>query len=193
MLTFEQKVNEIPSLFTKRHAHIIHGLIRWLRPENVLEVGAYAGYMTAWMAQALEENDYGIVTAIDNYSLGTGMEMIHNNLVALGLANRVFLLDDDSMKMEFFPICDFAFIDGNHGYEGVSSDVNKAIKAGATCIVLHDSTSWWGVNKFVNEYQLESFNQISVPFDEGLTVYLAKHPIYPPQYTEERFPKGYVE
>jgi len=187
---FERKVKQIPTLFTHNHAHIIYGLIRWLRPQSALEVGSFHGFITAVMAKAIEDNfNDGVMYAIDDFSLGTSAAILHNNLLNLGLAHVVAIIDGDSQKVEW-PPCDFAFIDGDHSYTGVLADVEKAISMGVNCFVLHDTQSWWGVNDFIKKaieggyVWSHQFDLIHVGFDEGLAVFLRKPAQQSPKYTQ---------
>lgn len=197
---FEKKVQSIQTLFTQRHAYIVYGLIRSMRCMSVIEIGSFMGYMTAWMARAMKDNgDGGLVYAIDNFSLGTSPEILHNNLFHLELANGVGIIKGDSMAMHpgELPPCDLAFIDGNHGFEGVTNDVRLCVELGAQCLILHDYESWWGVNRFVKEFeqsiQSHEWGMIRFPYDEGLAVMMKRTPIGEPKYTEEQYPKGIVE
>lgn len=197
---FERLIDDtIQSLFTKRHKHILYGLVRWLRPIAIAEIGSFDGYCTAVMAKALQDNGGGHLFAVDNFSLGTSPDRLHNNLVQLEVANHVSIINTASGQLTELSSIDMAFIDGNHGYDGVTNDIELVIAAGAQCIVLHDSQSWWGVSKYMDDYFRNSTlkesvaNYIEVPFDEGLTILMLKPKISPPKYTKEQFPKGYVE
>lgn len=209
---FEKQVNEIKSLFTKRHAHIIYGLIRWLQPEHCVEIGAFEGYISAWIAKGLQDNDRGMLYCVDNWSLGTTAQQIHNNLVMLELANQVAIFDVNQFPDQ--APCDFAFIDADHSLDGVTNDVINVINRGASCIVLHDTTSWWGPKQFIEKIKpisigpvtssttsatydnydsiREHFNFIQQHFDEGLTIMMRKLPSIPVTYSEEDYPKGHV-
>lgn len=192
---FEQKVSNIPSLFSGRHCHIIYGLIRWLKPEYCVEVGSFHGYMTAWMAQAVKDNDNdGIVITIDNFSLGNDPSVIHNNLVALGLSDIVYILNGDSKTVQWPDRVDFAFVDGDHSKEGCLHDVSKSFELGAKCVVVHDTSSWWGPAEIASVMQRNpSFGMIEVTFDEGLAIFMPVVKDRTIKYTEEKYPTGAVE
>ena len=140
MNTFEKRVSVIKSLNSGNHSHLLYGLVRWLRPTTIVEVGSFAGYSTAWLAKGLQDNGFdGTVYAIDNFTLGTTADMLHNNMQLLGLANYDTIVNANSQEMKAFPACELAFIDGDHSYEGCKSDIDKAVNAGANCIAIHDT------------------------------------------------------
>jgi hypothetical protein len=189
---FESKVNHIPTLFTQRHALLVYGLIGWLRPMNCIEIGSYAGYMSAWMARALQKNqDNGRLYCVDDFSLQTNAAGLHNNLTVLELPN-VIIIEEKSENL-IWPYVDFAFIDGDHSLDGCAKDVYNAEKAGAKCIVIHDTSSWWGPRDFVDKmgFNPAEWGRIEVGFDQGLTVYL-KHSKSPLMYSQEDYPTGKV-
>lgn len=197
---FEIKLNKcIPSLFTQRHAHIIYGLVRWLQPQICVEIGSFKGYMTAWIAKAILDNDNdGVLFAVDNFSLGTTASEIHNNLCHMQLANAVLICDANSQDYQL-PTnhVDLAFIDGDHSYEGVRKDVESMMDRNAQCIILHDTQSWWGPRKLIESPNTElitryGYSGITVPFDEGLTVLMKEAHLGPVTYTEENYPLGRI-
>lgn len=190
--TFKQRVEKIPTLYTQAHAPILYGLVRWLKPQTVIEVGSYAGYATAWLARALQENaEDGHVIAIDEFSLGTSPAILHNHMVMLEVANHVQIIPHSSNAFPW-PSCDFAFIDGDHSFEGVTYDFNAAVQAGAECIVIHDTRSWWGPEKFIHEKEALGYRFIEWPQSEGLAIYLKAYPRTQPRETQEKYPTGKV-
>jgi hypothetical protein len=218
---FEKRVQMIRTLFTQRHCYLVYGLIRQIRPQSVIEIGSFEGYMTAWIARALHDNgDDGLVYAIDNFTLGTSPAILSYNLAALGLAQQLRILDVDSQTLDAsqYPPCNLAFIDGDHSFLGVANDVKKCIQAGAEVLILHDTESWWGVNDFkhlvetgsmqlkreISEEEMSYANWvvsevcgywgfISVPFDEGLAVLIKRTAYRKPTYSYEDYPKGLCE
>ena len=193
----ENLVKNISNLFCTRHVEIVKGLIKWLRPETVLEIGCFRGFVSANILLALEELDNdGKLYIIDNFSLqGAHLAVVHNNLVSCGLGSNVFILPIDSKQAQpQLPPIDFAFIDGDHSLESVAHDFKMATELGAKCIVLHDSVSWWGVRDFVDAFSTENsgWNKIEANFDEGLTIFMAKEQKPPVTYTKEAYGKGEV-
>ena len=169
-------------------------MIRALRPQSVVEVGAYCGFLTAWCARALEDNEQGgKVYVIDNFSLNSDPQTISNTLAALELANRVHIIEGNS-RLVSWPSCELAIIDGDHSYEGCKADWERAIGSGAKCVVFHDTFSWWGPHKLISELRsVPGVDILEYPFDEGLVVAFIRDYVKPePRYTESQYPKGHV-
>lgn len=194
---FEKRISDIPTLFTKRHAHVAYGLVRSLQPSAIVEIGSFAGYMTAVLAKGCLDNGEGIVYAIDNFTLGTTATHLHNNMQIAGVAQHVMIVEADSQKLEQVPNCDLAFIDGDHSYHGLVNDINLCLNAGATTLLIHDTRSWWGPNKLLTElregiHENKEFEFIEFPYDGGFLVMQQKVTLLQPQYTEEKYPTGVV-
>jgi hypothetical protein len=192
---FQCHVAKVPNLFTTRHAHILYGLVRWLQPSIIVEIGAFKGYSTAWLAKAAQENhNGGMVYAIDDFSLYTSPIELQNNLVALGVGANVMLRDGDSRNTDLWPhFVDLVYLDGNHSYDYVNREVQIAVEKGADCIILHDSQSWEGVQRFVKENDIFGYSKIGVGFDHGLTIYMREPGYAKPLHTEADYPEGYVK
>lgn len=173
----------------------MYGLVRWLEPKHIVEVGAWNGYCTIHLAQACEDNGFGEVTVIDDYSLGNAASEIHNNLHRLGLANRLKLISGKSSDVVWPDKVDFAFIDGDHSLDGCVGDCNKAIERGAKCLVIHDTVGWWGPRDYVEimrEQGQGAWDVIECNFDSGLAVILKREDKPAPFYSEEEYPQGHV-
>lgn len=188
----EFDITDIPSFNMDRHMWLIYGLVRWLRPESCVEVGAFMGRVSCAIAEALHEEDCGYLTCIDDGSYGQSAEILHNHLAYFGLANRVtFSFGDSADESLWPPSVDFAVIDGNHSLEYVERDFENAAKRGASCIVLHDTTHWWGPREFVEKMRgNREFSFLKVPFDAGLTVFIRNTEDGPLVNTRESNPDG---
>jgi hypothetical protein len=200
----------VRSLGTFRHAQMLYGLIRWLRPQSVVEVGTCFGAAAVWMARALQENHceiiggdaeptpLGSITCIDDWSLtGSAVEFLVN-VGRCDVADVLRMSAGRSTDLAMWPErVDFAFIDGDHSYEGCRRDVLEAVGRGATCIAFHDAADWWGPVRFLLEAECvplwDGWDLIAQPHDGGLAV-LLKRPEWPAvTMTEADFPTGAVQ
>ena len=185
----------IERLHTSRHAWVMYGLIRSLCPHSVVEVGAWHGFCTLHLAQALEDNGAGVVTVIDNFSLQNDAVAIHNNLNRAKLGHRLNIINGKSSEVQWPAQVDFAFIDGDHSLQGCLDDCNKAIQRGAVCVCIHDTVGWWGPRDYVEMFRKESAGQWDVMefgYDSGFTVLLKQFPKPPVFYSEKDYPEGHV-
>lgn len=185
----------VPNLWTDRHAWLMYGLVRWLRPVNCVEVGAYAGFSSMHIARALEDMGQGHLWCIDDYSLGTSAADIHNNLVRAGVASRVTLVSGKSREVEWPKRVDFAFIDGDHSFDGCRMDCDEVIRLGARCVCIHDTQGWWGPAEYLEMFREQSagvWDVMEGVFDSGFAVLLKREPKNPPFYTEQTHPAGVV-
>lgn len=200
---FEDAAARINCLNTRRHGQLLHGLIRWLRPQSVVEVGSYTGYTAVWMARALQENARdgapGKLLCIDDFSLAP--EAFHafwHNVGACGVGDVVSLEPKASAEAEWPAQVDFAFIDGDHSYEACKHDAEKAISLGAKCVALHDVQDWWGPREwfFLEENDPpggeHGWSSFYVPFDGGLGVLLRDETLPPETFTREAYPLGRI-
>lgn len=196
---FWEAVQTLDGIGSKRHAEMLHGLIRWLQPESVVEVGSWRGYTAAWMAFGLAENGQGRLFCIDDFSLpGGDEERLRGNLDRCGLLDRVTIVNARSQNPAAWPHrVDMAFIDGDHSYEGCKGDVNRAIERGAWCVCVHDTVGWWGPRDWLDELRgNRDWDVIEGLFDSGMAVCLKRLPKPPVEYSKEDWPTGaitYVE
>jgi hypothetical protein len=186
---FVKATKTIPRAVTERHAWILYGLVKWLRPQTVIEIGSWFGYTAAHIARALQENGKGRLWCVDDFSLmGVTLHGHNENLRLCGVKDSVSVSPSKSSDW-FWPDADMVFIDGDHSYEGCLHDFEMAAGSGATCIVLHDTSAWWGPSQVLMEKR-EGWSVLEVDFDEGLAIFL-KPTIKPElQYHERDFPMG---
>lgn len=200
---FRVAVNAVPSagVLRERYGFLLYSLVRYLRPSHVVEIGTWRGYSCAWMARALQDNEHGHLTAIDDWSLsGASLAETSRSVVELGLGDLVSFVPGDSLQTPWPKPAEFVFLDGNHSLQVVAREVEKAGAHGARTIVLHDTTSWWGPSEWlarvrhatamVGEDNLWDF--VEFPDAEGLTVLHRRQPKPQPQFDRGRFPNGYI-
>lgn len=192
-MNFYEEVEKVFHDWRYGHPKILHGLIRSMKPEVVVEIGAYRGYGTAWMAQAVKENGTGHVYAIDNFSLkqftpdrDAAVQHFWDNLAALGLVEHVTLIEGDSDKVGWPLKVDFAYVDGWHGYPIAYYDFRKSAFLGAECICLDDATQSIGPRMVVQEIRDSGeWDVIDVLRDCGLAICMRKVKKGPITFSQE--------
>ena len=197
---FFDNVQGCYSAGTQRHGPLLYGLVRWLMPSVVVEVGSLGGYTAAWMARALFENGHGALWCIDDFSLVPGgREKLANNLEQLGVYDRVTILEGRSDLVVWPTPVDLAFIDGDHSYQGCLADVLRAVKNGAKCIVVHDTVGWWGPRQVVDGFrngdypELMDYDFMECMFDSGLAVFKKREAKPDVTYLESKYPTGAID
>ena len=193
--TFEAIAANIKGLNTTRHSQLLYGLVRWLQPEVVVEVGPYMGATSVWLARACQENGWGRVYLIEDCSLeNRSRDQLMYNLGACQVANACAVRWGPSNREELWPEkVDLAFIDGDHSYAGCRDDVQRAVGKGASCVVVHDIEQWWGPRQWFEEGPMQGFDRIHGNWDSGLAVLMKRQPLGELLYPEAQYPKGRVE
>jgi predicted O-methyltransferase YrrM len=155
VLDFQERMKGIRSQGTEHHAWLVYGLIRWLRPEVVLETGPWQGYMTAHIALALMHNEAGSVTSIDNfaYTDGNSLGNLMNNLINSGVYGyHVKLIEGNSLDVPWPEHIDLAILDGDRSAPNFSKEVQRVIDSGAICFCVHDThhdpEAYWFMKEF---------------------------------------------
>lgn len=172
---FKQNALTITSLKTGRHNHILYGLIKWLRPKVVVEIGPYKGGSSVWLARALQENEEGFLYCIDDFSRnGASRDLLYENLLSCSVEEQVLILEGKSQEVNWPHKVDFAFIDGDHSYQAVAYDAKKSQDLGAYCLAFHDTVTLEGPRQFCEDFKKNnpSWENLSVPFDAGLVISL---------------------
>jgi len=114
-------------------AWLLHGLVRSLRPDVVVEIGSARGWSTCHIALALRENVCGRLYAVDPHAATewndagdarASLPALRRHLAQTGLGPWVEIVrmtSADAAKDWVRPI-DLLFIDGDHSYAGVKAD-----------------------------------------------------------------------
>jgi predicted O-methyltransferase YrrM len=138
----------------------------------IVEIGSNRGKSTILLARAAEIAGREMVHSIDPHRSGTE-ETFRANLARYGLADRVVAhvhLSQDFVAAWKAPIR-LLFIDGDHSYDGVRSDYvdwGRHVVAGGI-IALHDSFSWEGVRRVVEESILPANDVVLIGIVDSIT------------------------
>ncbi len=182
-------------------AWLLHGLVRSLRPDVVLETGSARGWSACHIGLALRENVRGKLYAIDPHAetewndsggVEASLPFFNRHIAAMGLTDYVEVVRADSRaaaRRWTRPI-DLIFIDGDHSYEGVRADWDlfSPFLTPSGVVVFHDST-WeihrhddpryrgeMGVPRFVDELRRAGYPVITIDRDCGLS--LVQRPLH---------------
>ena len=172
------------------NAWLLYGLVRAIRPEVSVEIGSARGKSACYMGMALRENGSGKLYAIDPHcktDWNDGgpvetLEIMAGNIKRFGLEDYVEIIRATSKEAAGswkLPI-DILFIDGNHSYEGVSSDwmLYSRFLSPFGIAIFHD-TMWelqgnpspdMGVPKFVEDLRRQGYPVITLDRDFGITI-----------------------
>lgn len=133
-----------------RQGLLMYSLILIEQPKVAVEIGCQVGLSTCFLAMAMADNDYEDKTG---HVYGIDKEKSHTNttrreLEEFGLSKFATVLHGDSKEVihrtpELHSI-GFMFIDGDHSYEKVYSDIsdnNQFISNGAL-VLFHDYNAY---------------------------------------------------
>lgn len=197
---FQETIGRVVSAGTPSPGMLLYGLVRYLRPDTIVEVGAWQGHSTLHLAEACKDNDrIGRVYAIDNWSLvGGSADTIRAALHLAQLDHYVTLIEGDSLQVEWPKVIDFAFIDGNHSFEYCQREVQIAIGRSAQTIVVHDTTNWWGPSDWLalareSSASWAGWDVMEFAHGDGLVILHRRNMKKPePQFTRAAYPNGYI-
>lgn len=176
-------------------AWLLHGLVRSLAPDVVVEIGSARGWSACHIGLALRENVRGKLYAIDPHSAtewndsgrpDTTLQIFRRHISAMGLDSYVEVVHADSLSAarNWERPIDLLFIDGDHSYEGVKSDWDlfSPFLTRSAVVVFHDTT-WelhkhddpryrddMGVPRFVDELRRAGHPVITIDRDCGLSI-----------------------
>jgi predicted O-methyltransferase YrrM len=130
-------------------------LVFYKKPLAVVELGCFVGFTSAHLALAIQANGSSKLYCVDceqNY-----LDVTQANLKRLGLDGGVTLLKGTSMEAQVVSALpnkiDVLFIDTTHRYPDTLDEIlfYAPRMADEGCMVLHDSLSWAGVRRSINE------------------------------------------
>lgn len=177
---------------------LLYGLVRYLKPDTILEVGAWQGHSTLHMAEACKDNGgIGHVYAVDNWSLAGGSEQAIKDALHLAQVDAyVTLLHGDSLAVEWPKVIDFAFIDGNHNRDYPEAEIARAVERGCKTLIVHDTTNWWGPRDWLADFRQhgnpDTWDVLELPGGDGLTILQRRTAKPDPQFTEAQYPQGFI-
>lgn len=176
---------------------LLHGLVRSMKPEFCVEIGSAHGYSTCLIALALKLNLRGRLWAVDPHRENAwsdpnpagSLHVLRHNLRSLGVSTFVEVVPKctSDAVLDLPDRVDFAFIDGDHSYEGVKLDWSILLPrlAEFAVVVFHDSM-WerraddphyqkWrrpgvGVPRFLEELRHSGYPVVTIDNDWGLTL-----------------------
>lgn len=176
-------------------AWLLHGLVRSLAPDVVVETGSARGWSACHIGLALRENVRGKLYAIDPHAetewndsggIDSSLPVFQRHVAAMGLTDYVEVVrsnSHDAAKHWTRPI-DLIFIDGDHSYAGVKADWDlfSPFLTTSGVAIFHDTT-WelhrhddpryrddMGVPRFVDELRRQGYPVITIDRDCGLSM-----------------------
>ena len=96
---------------------MLYALVRWLKPENIVQIGGWAGASAAHLALAVKANGKGHITSVDNGGDGNAE---HGQLLPDDLKPYVTLIWDNGeewLARQPDASIDFLFEDASHATE----------------------------------------------------------------------------
>ena len=108
----------------------IGAIFYWLRNnydfKSILEIGFLKGHSATWFLETFKKTK---VTSIDNVIRATEELVIHEAMRIKYDGRFKFHYGDSSVIAEFYEPCtfDFAFIDGDHTFEGCLKDIDMCV------------------------------------------------------------------
>jgi predicted O-methyltransferase YrrM len=178
-------------------AWLLHGLVRSMKPLTCVEIGSAHGYSTCLIGLALKQNLRGRLWAVDPHELTAWnddqpehtFDSLRRNLRRAGVENQVEIVRKRTIDAaaDLPASIDFAFIDGDHSYEGVKQDWSiLAPRMQEYGVVVFHDTMWdrhaedpyyrkWrrdgmGVPRFLEELRKQGYPMVTIDQDWGLTL-----------------------
>lgn len=126
-------------LMNNQDVIFLYSVILSKRPQYVLEIGRFKGWSSAIIYGALEQNNIGHLFSVDikDWTTETLKKLIKNRTTFIDVSSNE-LLDIKQIKNIKFEVF---FIDGDHSYNAVLSDLTKSfeLSANEAWFLLHDA------------------------------------------------------
>lgn len=190
-MSFYEEVNKVYASWNYDSPRLLHGFLRCMKPQHIVDCGTYRGLSAAWMAKACQENNMGKVHCLDNWSLlehahildgKTPKQHAEENLTHLGVREWVEFHDGDTKDLSIWPEkVDFIYIDAWHSYEAARREAMHAILKGASFVAFDDVENCVGPRMLADHAFEDGMNfglwqQLDLHSDNGLTIFVKKQP-----------------
>ena len=190
-MSFYEEVNKVFATWNYDSPRLLHGFIRCLKPQHIVDCGTYRGLSAAWMAKACQENNMGRVHCLDNWSLlehaqilegKTPKQHAEDNLAHLGVREWVEFHDGDTKDTGIWPEkIDFIYLDAHHSHEYAAFELGEAVLRGASFIAFDDVENCVGPRMLVDstishELWAERYQRLDLHSDNGLTIFVKHQP-----------------
>lgn len=144
----------------------LYSLCRMIGAKRVLEVGAWRGFTTLWLAQAVGFDDVWIIDRTDSLSDHFPDE-----------GRKHFIKGESVLELhKLNTLFDLVFLDTDHQYENTMMELEaiqfKLTSGGVVC--LHDSVNHHGVTKAVSEVGWAFKVTLKTPAGCGISVLVKK-------------------
>jgi predicted O-methyltransferase YrrM len=162
--------------------------VKFINARTVVEIGVQHGDCTTFLLDAVTTNGgkyygYDIWEPIGAYGIDNiNIDDVRHRLIMDGYSSNFYKLTKinthseefkDVLKSDTEGVIDFAFIDGDHSYDGVKTDFQTVypMLSEEGSIAFHDTYSHAGCRKFVldlyEKYNDGTFDIINLPYGGG--------------------------
>ncbi len=152
---------------------LLYSIVRFLRPQRMIEIGVSGGHLTLWLAAAIHNNwrdlkdcatkKPGKLISVDNWSRHSGGQAgskapAYRRLKQNGLQDIVNFVTSDSLPFlkKLKDNCvDFVWIDGGHTFDEARADIIEAFRVAKRAVMVHDTKTLKEVRRAVRSAEAE--------------------------------------
>ncbi len=132
---------------------LLYALVRMYKPKRMIELGVSEGKSSLAIALAMEDNGFGLLTSVDNWSRrhggkAGGPQKAQALLDSCGVGKHISLVASDSqefLKAQKEDSQDIVYVDAGHDYDEAMQDTLEAIRVAKEFVIVHDSKNLKGV------------------------------------------------